>query len=35
VPYVLPSHLVNDIDEEEDWKRAEIMANKIHTDTFV
>mgnify|MGYP003981675647 FL=1 len=25
IPYVLPRHLVQDIDTLEDWKRAEIM----------
>jgi N-acylneuraminate cytidylyltransferase len=24
-PYVLPRHLVQDIDTAEDWKRAELM----------
>ena len=24
-PYILPRHLVQDIDTKEDWKRAELM----------
>ena len=29
IPYILPRHLVQDIDTLEDWKRAEIMHEVI------
>ncbi len=32
IPIVLPRYLVQDIDDEEDWKRAEYMYNAIHSE---
>jgi len=29
IPYILPRHLVQDIDSPEDWTRAEIMHQVI------
>ena len=35
-PYILPRHLVQDIDTKEDWKRAELMFQVLkHSGEFV
>ena len=34
IPIVLPRHLVQDLDTQEDWERLEIMYQTIHHDRF-
>ena len=34
LPWIIPRHLVQDIDTEEDWKRAELMFQALHGKTY-